>query len=364
MYTCETCGFETVRLANFQRHVNRKIPCKNVQERNAFRPKRNVFDQKRNVFGQNVTENGPKRNGFSENVTVPKGNFCEVCEKSFTNRQAKYRHKLKNNCEPPSIICQPVLIEALSSSRSIHELESTKMKEDKTCPFCNEVFSRADNLKRHLAKCDVTNSRSIITTHNHYNNNHNTTTTNNNDHSTTNITINVNSFDKPSVDHVNKELITQLYYKAGRNLKKLIHEGVRTIWEREENNSFKLPFSTTRKKISDSLFRNNETLEVYSDGNHRMLPANHVVDVVLQKSAQVCESYLRQHHYDDDVPGVAVLKHADVLEGLAIEYQETWDEDKRFRDGYKPFVQSALIECMLLAAERAQANAIAMATTR
>ena len=64
-----------------------------------------------------------------------------------------------------------------------------------------------------------------------------------------------------------------------------------------------------------------------------MRPANHVVDVVLQKSAQVCESYLRQHHYDDNASGVAVLKHADVLEGLAVEYQETWDEDKRFRDG-------------------------------
>lgn len=87
---------------------------------------------------------------------------------------------------------------------------------------------------------------------------------------------------------------------------------------------------------------------MYADGTHRMLPANHVVDVVLQKSAQVCESYLRQHHYDDNASGVAVLKHADVLEGLAVEYQETWDEDKRFRDGYKPFVQSALIECMLL----------------
>ena len=84
-----------------------------------------------------------------------------------------------------------------------------------------------------------------------------------------------------------------------------------------------------------------------------MLPANHVVDVVLQKAAAVCESHLRRHHYDDNVRGHAVLKHADVLEGLAIEYQETWDEDKKFRDGYKPFVQNALIECMLASTRRA-----------
>jgi len=35
-----------------------------------------------------------------------------------------------------------------------------------------------------------------------------------------------------------------------------------------------------------------------------------------------------------------------VLEELACNFREVWDDDKVFRSGYKPFVRTALLECM------------------
>ena len=70
------------------------------------------------------------------------------------------------------------------------------------------------------------------------------------------------------------------------------------------------------------------------------------VEVVLQKAAEVCESILRQHHNEETIPGRGVLKHANVLEELACNFREVWDDDKVFRSGYKPFVRTALLECM------------------
>ena len=131
-------------------------------------------------------------------------------------------------------------------------------------------------------------------------------------------------------------------------MKKLIYAGVCEIWKKKENNSFKLPFQKKngKVKVPKKLFQDNEPVEVYSDGKERLFPADHVVEVVLQKAAEVCESYLRQHYNEETIPGRGVLKHADVLEELACNFQEVWDDDKAFRSGYKPFVRTALLECM------------------
>ena len=344
MYCCEVCGFETGRLANFKRHKSRKKPCKKSGDVNPYvnllSQNVNLLSQNVNLLSQNVNPDhqivNPKvrsENTDPEQTNKPKYS-CETCGKTFNTRQGKSKHKKNVDCQT-TLICEPIVPERVTC-------DST------TCPYCEKVFSREDNLKRHMTSCAMKNfgGKTIYNT----TNTNNTTTNNNNSHNnnSTNITINLNSYDNPSVDHVDMDVIKELYYKNGRNLKKLIHEGVRRIWEKRENNTFNLPFSSS-KKIKKSLFQRNETLQVYSDGDHRMLPANHVVDVILQKAAAVCESHLRRHYYDDNVRGHAVLKHADVLEELAIEYQESWDEDKKFRDGYKPFVENALIECMLSA---------------
>ena len=339
MYTCETCGFKTGRVANFKRHQNRKNPCVNVTGCNEI-PSFLTKNVTKNE--QNVTECNEIPSNVTKNVTVPKGNFCEICQISFTNRQSKYRHKLKANCKPPPTVCQPIV-----ETSELH-VQEEEFDDGTTCPYCDKEFSRVDNLKRHMVRCSLKQSGGNInnTTNNNINNN---TTNNTNCHNTTNnITIHYNSYDRPSIDHVTKEHVKDLYLGNNRNLKKLIYAGVCEIWKKKENNSFKLPFQKKngKVKVPKKIFRDNEPVEVYADGKERLFPADHVVEVVLQKAAEVCESYLRQHYNEETIPGRGVLIHADVLEELACNFQEVWDDDKSFRSGYKPFVRTALIECM------------------
>ena len=357
MHQCERCGFKTSRLDAFKRHLNRKNPCKNVTECNGIP---SILTQNVTKNPQNVTKSDKIITNVTQNVTVSKGNYCEICHISFTNRQAKYRHKQKALCKPPPVLCESVeIIEAETPSEE-------DIDDSTTCPYCEKQFSRVDNLRRHMGRCKSKNSGGNITNNNnninniHNTTNNNTTNNNTNSHNTiNNYTINYNSYDRPSIDHVTKEHVKELYLNNNRNLKKLIYAGVCEIWKKKENNSFKLPFGKKNGtvKVPKKIFRDNEPVEVYSDGKERLFPADHVVEVVLQKAAEVCESYLRQHHNEETIPGRGVLKHADVLEELACNFQEVWDDDKAFRSGYKPFVRTALLECMREKEEIEQKNA-------
>ena len=348
MHECEKCGFKTSRLDTFKRHLNRKNPCKGSL----------VVNPTVNPNGGNVNPNGGNVNLIGGNVN-PNVNHvnpdlqdksianstskysCENCGKIFTTRQAKSRHRKNVNCKSPPVVCQPV-VETQSPQ---HEEEP----DDTICPYCDKSFSRVDSLKRHMVRCKFKNYGGNVTNNNTTNNINNNTTNNTNSHNTiNNYTINYNSYDRPSIDHVTKEHVKNLYLGNNRNLKKLIYAGVCEIWKKKENNSFKLPFQKTngKVKVPKKIFRDNEPVEVYADGQERLFPADHVVEVVLQKAAEVCESYLRQHYNEETIPGRGVLKHADVLEELACNFQEVWDDDKAFRSGYKPFVRTALLECM------------------
>ena len=341
MHECERCGFKTSRLDTFKRHMNRKKPCKKHEDVTPVLEKVNINPQKVNVNPQKVTlEVNP------ELIPDPakKALQCEVCLKIFSSRPAKSRHKRNIDCYPPPVLCEPVSAEAETPSLPLQE----EPDDSTTCPYCEKEFSRVDNLKRHMVRCSLKQSGGNInnTTNNNINNN---TTNNTNCHNTTNnITIHYNSYDRPSIDHVTKEHVKDLYLGNNRNLKKLIYAGVCEIWKKKENNSFKLPFQKKngKVKVPKKIFRDNEPVEVYADGKERLFPADHVVEVVLQKAAEVCESYLRQHYNEETIPGRGVLIHADVLEELACNFQEVWDDDKSFRSGYKPFVRTALIECM------------------
>ena len=321
---------------------------------------------------------------------------CDICQKFFSSSGAKCRHKKNVRCKPPPASEAPgepddqpeaseapaseapasepdELIESSSSEagerRPVRPTQIQRQSMTKyaarggscACPYCQREFSREDNLKRHIKACrvkelselgtisinsprnpnatgkknngepvNITNNTTIINT--------NVTTTN---VTNNNITIQYRSFDSPCLDHIDKDIVKALYFENNRNLKKLIKAGVCRIWKTPENNTFRLPFTDKPKGLP-----NTEIMQVHCDGEDQLFPAHHVVDVLLQKCATVCERYLREHYYSESIPGTGVLKHANVLEELAIEFQETWDMDSQFRNEYKPFVRSAILECL------------------
>ena len=354
MHECEKCGFKTSRLDTFKRHLNRKNPCKVVNPTggnvNPNGGNVNLIGGNVNLIGGNVNPNVNPVNPDLQDNSIPNATSkfsCENCGKIFTTRQAKSRHKKNVNCKPPPAVCQPVVVDEVEKLSPLQYEEEPD--DSTTCPYCEKLFSRVDSLKRHMVRCKFKYSGGTTNNNTTNNNINNTTNNNTNSHNTTNnYTINYNSYDRPSIDHVTKEHVKDLYLGNNRNLKKLIYAGVCEIWKKKENNSFKLPFQKKngKVKVPKKLFLDNEPVEVYSDGKERLFPADHVVEVVLQKAAEVCESYLRQHYNEETILGRGVLKHADVLEELACNFQEVWDDDKAFRSGYKPFVRTALLECM------------------
>ena len=80
MHTCEICGFQTGRLANFVRHMDRKTPCKPVENVTEFEQNVTEFEQNVTEFEQNVTEFEQNVTEFEQNVTVPKGHFCHMSD--------------------------------------------------------------------------------------------------------------------------------------------------------------------------------------------------------------------------------------------------------------------------------------------
>ena len=79
MHECKRCGFKTSRLDAFKRHLNRKIPCKDVtlvfEKVNLNPQKVNLNPQKVNLNPQKVT---PEVTPDILNPTK-KALQCEVC---------------------------------------------------------------------------------------------------------------------------------------------------------------------------------------------------------------------------------------------------------------------------------------------
>ena len=101
MYTCETCGFKTSRVANFKRHMNRKNPCKKVNPGkcsvnagvNVFEDSVNVMERSVNVMERSVNAMEPTVNARVNSHDAQVKHICEICHKTIRSKQGKYQHR-------------------------------------------------------------------------------------------------------------------------------------------------------------------------------------------------------------------------------------------------------------------------------
>ena len=139
MYKCEYCDYSTSRLLNFNRHRNRKNPCKrrfidnleNVEEEQNIHvqvPDRvsNVHDRVSNVH-VNLTCSKCFKVFTRKSIKLKHESKCDgldsrqckICLKMFTTSQSKWNHNKYVKCKPP-IQSTPHTINNINNTNNIN----------------------------------------------------------------------------------------------------------------------------------------------------------------------------------------------------------------------------------------------------
>ena len=135
IYECKHCGYTTDRKLNFERHENRKNPCRKTNNGNTNTPIQNSNNEIiEDTEDPNISSHDPNISTNAQNISN-NPNYCEKCKRSFYNKTKlknhlkickgvdsltchicltrfetslqKHRHKKKGNCQPPSATEQP-----------------------------------------------------------------------------------------------------------------------------------------------------------------------------------------------------------------------------------------------------------------
>ncbi len=92
---------------------------------------------------------------------------CDICNKSYSSRQNLWRHKKSHTDNDKPIITPYTTIIPPMSSPDNSKLTPNNSKENSnlSCKYCNKIFSRIDNLNRHInfrcSKKQLINSEDI-----------------------------------------------------------------------------------------------------------------------------------------------------------------------------------------------------------
>ena len=196
IYQCPRCYKNFDRYYHFKRHVNKKIPCSKI-----------------------VNRNNNTKNEF----------VCKHCFKLFTRSDNLRRHVEKSTCH----LTQHTYLPKNDSE------ECTKSNECNKCQYCNKILSTKGNLKRHTDNyCKTKNILLLQNTQNTQNNqlhnqSHNTTTNNTNQinsHNPTTTTnsnnviqnITINSYGKENLDYIDDDFFKYLLKIPYGGIPKLI----------------------------------------------------------------------------------------------------------------------------------------------
>lgn len=102
-YMCQRCGYETNRIQNLKRHISRKNICnpilKPLTKSELLKTlEMNTNNKKNQVSYQRNTFDSKCNTNVIPNVNPKVLHFCSFCNKSFNNRQGKYKH-IKFHCK-------------------------------------------------------------------------------------------------------------------------------------------------------------------------------------------------------------------------------------------------------------------------
>jgi hypothetical protein len=174
IYTCIICDYKTRRAFDYERHVNRKTPCKTktyssdvMSEVNPIPQKVNPIPQKVNPIPQKVNPIPQKVNPIPQKVNVVictrcnryftrHDNLlrheiqcdghdklrCKVCLKLFSTKQGKWKHIQYVKCNPPTQINNITIHNDYSTHTNVHINNTQQYITNIRLSFGNEDVSK------------------------------------------------------------------------------------------------------------------------------------------------------------------------------------------------------------------------------
>ena len=149
---------------------------------------------------------------------------------------------------------------------------------------------------------------------------------------TTNNTVQINSYDNPSIEHMTNSVIRKMYYKSKQEAHMMILEAIRTIFKNEN-----IPQNDSIRLIDGS---KSKFAQVQMGDEKIILPLIEVLETILTKSGEVCGDGLRECEEEGTIRGIRCSVVKSLMDKLATDDREG---DRENRAKYLPYVKSALL---------------------
>jgi hypothetical protein len=231
MSKCKNCCKEFKYQWCLDRHLRRKIPCKEFiyvnPENDTYIPKKYTDIPKNNTMNLVISENDTENDtALSENDTYHLN--CKYCLENYSRLDYLKIHM--NACKEKNDYVRTVELKL-----DIHVTLPVNKNE---CRFCNDIFSRKSSLNRHLNSCkakqiyrekleeklkEKTKSQSAVTNI--------TNNTNNNTINVVNISAEtLRKFGEENTDHITNAYLRQIMGRLGVTIPKVVSNVAKKIY--------------------------------------------------------------------------------------------------------------------------------------
>ena len=225
-WICKTCGYETNKKQNYEKHISRITACKKRLLKNSI-----VENSQSCVDNSHICiESLQRQKNNDKSTCFESKHVCIKCDKQLSSKRNLDNH-IKICKGSIDVLQCHVCLERFNSSSA----KSRHIKAGKCIPI-KDKDKQIEELKQQLEeekqkRKEAEESKSTI-------NNYNITNNNNNyfDHS-----INYNNYDNLSVDHITKEDIKRLFDNCRMQYPELSEDVTRMILSPKENQCIYLP---------------------------------------------------------------------------------------------------------------------------
>jgi len=271
--------------------------------------------------GANVDPRGANVDPRGANVDPRGANVCHKCEKYFKRKIDCDRHvkKCKGNDNLQCPICMKIFETRYGKYKHMKNVKclhpDDDVGEDVLEDECMTISVVEAENKQLRTEIELLKSNKPIIINN-----------------TTNNTVQINSYDNPSIEHMTSGVVRKMYYKSKQDAHMMILEAIRTIFKNDN-----IPQNDSIRLIDGS---KSKFAQVQMGDEKIILPLIEVLETILTKSGEVCGDGLRECEEDGTIRGIRCSVVKSLMDTLATDDREG---DRGNRAKFLPYVKSALL---------------------